>query len=97
MPSDSTKTLVDLCGEGSFSVSWVKNQRFLFPAKKAVDVRWEEVDRMLGLGMVGHFFVSCDSHCKASVCAVGSSILISGLTTLSQTRVGERVVRPIIK
>ena len=83
MPSDSTKTLVDLCGEGLFSVGWVKNQQFLFPAKKAVDVRWEEVDCTLGLGMVGHFFVSCDSHRKASVCAVGSSIF--GFTASQMT------------
>jgi hypothetical protein len=39
MPLDSTKTLVDLRGEGSFSVGGVKNPRFLFPAKKAIDVR----------------------------------------------------------
>jgi len=73
MPSDSTKTLVDLCGEGSFRVGWVKNQRFLFPAKIAVDVRWEEVDRTLGLGMVGHFFVRYNSPCEAYAHAVRSS------------------------
>ena len=28
----------DLHGEGSFSVGGVKNPRFLFPAKKSVDV-----------------------------------------------------------
>jgi hypothetical protein len=43
MPSDSTKTLVDFCEEVSFHVGRVKNPRFLFPAKKAVDVRREVV------------------------------------------------------
>jgi hypothetical protein len=43
MLSDSTKTLVDLRGESSFSVGGVKNLRFLFPAKKDVDVRWDVV------------------------------------------------------
>jgi len=43
MPSDSTKTLVDLREEVSFHVGGVKNPRFLFPAKKAVDVRWDVV------------------------------------------------------
>ena len=38
MPSDSTKTLVDLREEVSFRVGGVKNPRFLFPTKKAVDV-----------------------------------------------------------
>ena len=38
MPLDSTKTLDDLHGEGLFRVGGVKNERFLFPAKKAVDV-----------------------------------------------------------
>ena len=45
MPSDSTKLLVDLREEVSFRVGGVKNPRFLFPAKKAVDVRWEVVAR----------------------------------------------------
>jgi len=35
---DSTKTLDDLRGEGSFSVGGVKNRRFLFPAQKTIDV-----------------------------------------------------------
>jgi hypothetical protein len=43
MPSDSTKTLDDLREEVSFHVGGVKNPRFLFPAKKAVDVRREVV------------------------------------------------------
>ena len=36
------KTLVDLRGEGLFSVGGVKNRRFLFPA---IDVCWGEVCR----------------------------------------------------
>jgi hypothetical protein len=43
MPSDSTKTLVDLREEVSFRVGGIKNPRFLFPAKKAVDACREEV------------------------------------------------------
>ena len=43
MPSDSTKLLVDLREKVSFHVGRVKNPQFLFPAKKAVDVRWEVV------------------------------------------------------
>ena len=38
--SNSTKTLDDLREEVSFHVGWVKNTRFLFPAKKAVDACW---------------------------------------------------------
>ena len=41
---DSTKTLVDLRGEGLFIVGGVNNPQFLFPAKKTVDVSWEVVD-----------------------------------------------------
>jgi hypothetical protein len=37
MPSDSTKTLVDLREEVSFHVGGVKIPRFLFPAKKTQD------------------------------------------------------------
>ena len=48
MPSDSMKMLVDLREEVSFCVGGVKNPRFLFPAKKAVDVRWEEMGRPPG-------------------------------------------------
>ena len=44
MLSDSTKLLVNLRGEGSFSVGGVKNPRFLFPAKKAVNACREEVN-----------------------------------------------------
>jgi hypothetical protein len=44
MPSDSTKTLVDLREEVSFRVGGVKNPRFLFPAKKAVNACQEEVN-----------------------------------------------------
>ena len=43
MPSDSTKMLDDLCGEVLFSIGRVKYPRFLFPAKKAEDVRWDVV------------------------------------------------------
>jgi hypothetical protein len=43
MPLDSTKTLDDLREEVSFHVGGVKNPRFLFPAKKNVDVRREVV------------------------------------------------------
>jgi hypothetical protein len=43
MPSDSTKTLVDLREEVSFHVGGVKNPLFLFPAKKARNERWEVV------------------------------------------------------
>ena len=93
MPLDSTKTLVDLCGEGLFRVGWVKNQQFLFPAKKAVDVRWEKVDCTLGSGMVRHFFVSCSSPCKASVRAVGSSIF--GFTA-SQTTAHSLTARGLL-
>ncbi len=45
MPSDSTKTLVDLREEVSFHVGGVKNPQFLLPAKKAEDVRWDVVGR----------------------------------------------------
>jgi len=45
MPSDSTKTLVDLREEVSFHVGGVKNPRFLLPAKKAEDVHWDVVGR----------------------------------------------------
>ena len=37
MPSDSTKTLVDLREEVSFHVGGVKIPRFLFPTKKVQD------------------------------------------------------------
>ena len=50
MPSDSTKTLVDLREEVSFHVGGVKNPLFLFPAKKARDERWEVVHCTKGLG-----------------------------------------------
>jgi hypothetical protein len=43
MLPDSTKSQVDMHGEGSFSVGGVKHPQFLFPAKKAEDVRWEVV------------------------------------------------------
>jgi hypothetical protein len=43
MPLDSTQMLDDLRGEVLFCVGGVENPRFLFPAKKAVDVRWEVV------------------------------------------------------
>jgi len=49
MPSDSTKTLVDLREEVSFHVGGVKNPLFLFPAKKARDERWEVVRQKNGL------------------------------------------------
>ena len=43
MPSDSTLMLANLREEVLFRVGGVKNPRVLFPAKKAVDVRWEVV------------------------------------------------------
>ena len=43
MPSDSMQILADLGKEVSFRVGGVKNPRVLFPAKKAVDVRWDVV------------------------------------------------------
>ena len=43
MTLDSTKTLDDFRDEVSFHVGGVKNPQFLFPAKKAIDVRREVV------------------------------------------------------
>jgi hypothetical protein len=49
MPLDSTKTIVDyLRKEVSFCIGRVKNPQFLFPAKKAVDVRRAVVKRLVG-------------------------------------------------
>ena len=55
MPSDSTKTLNDLRGEGLFSVGGVKNPRSLFPAKKALDVRWEVVSLRHNVKKIGAY------------------------------------------
>ena len=43
MPSDSTKLLVDLREEGSRARWRGQKWKIFFPAKKAVDVRWDVV------------------------------------------------------